>query len=173
MSLALGIALSLTLSQPKPHWVSDLLAGYALEDDESHRTLCAYDAAKGYYLVRSAECDGAILTLMLTKDRHLIANQFGYKVPSLEGENGTDAIKNRKLSNLKSNPGVQIGDSESSVRKALGKPSKVEKTGNRKQFDTFKYQWESKVGERKMYRLQTYTFKEGKLIEIMLHRGLD
>ncbi len=171
MVFAAGLYLTVLSTNEKPKWFSELLAGYALDNDESHREVGVHDATSGYYITRYSECDGAILVLKLTKDRHLIEGA-GYNVPGFSKDASGKPLAERKFSNLKANPNVAIGDTMASVREHLGKPKRTELTGKRKQFTTLRYEWLTKEREGKVSYIQEYTFKANKLIEVEFCRSL-
>lgn len=178
MSLVVAFALGLNFShQPAPKWFSPLLAGYLLENDETHRDVGVYDKKTGYYLVRYAECDGANLTLLLTRDRKMIQDQ-GYRVPSLpESEGNSHRLTEKPLPSLKTGKGIEIGDTQAQVQARLGKPQKVAKEGPANQYNVLSYQasakGDPKTGELGRFWLQRYVFKENRLIEVCFYRGLE
>ena len=158
-----------------PAWTKATLAGYAVDHDESHNAIGVYDKAKNFYLTRTAECDGAYLTVTLTRDRKVVQDA-GYAVPGLPtgpGEHRT-LLKLRPLRNLSTSMGVTIGDSESKVREIVGKPSKVEDEGWRDQYHSLTYKYKTKkVQDIAITYEHKYVFKEGRVIEIQVGRYLD
>ncbi len=178
MSVVLAVVLALNFSNSSaPKWFSPLLAGYLLENDESHRDVGVYDKRTGYYLIRYAEGDGANLTLLLTRDRKMIQDQ-GYKVPSLPDSGNTRLLAEKSLPSLKTGKGIKIGDTKSQVQSLLGKPHKTSTEGSANQYDVLSYQAAVKADPKKVGSLgqfwqQRYVFKENRLIEICFYRGLD
>ncbi len=111
--------------------------------------------------MRTVECDGGILGLVLTRDRHVVA-QDGYSVPSL-GKKGDMALTTKALPSLRTGKGVVIGDSPNAVRTRLGAPTKVTPHGR---FVDYVYKGRRGDGDHE----QTYTFKAGRLIEVSFFR---
>ncbi|MEI8281709.1 MAG: hypothetical protein WCG75_04835 [Armatimonadota bacterium] len=167
------VAASMTISSHSslPAWTKATLAGYAVDNDESHRTIAVYDRAKNYYLTRTAECDGADLTVTLTRDRKVVQDA-GYTVPGLPVRAGEQdhVLTMRSLSSLKTSMGVAIGDSESQVREIVGKPTKVKDEGSRKQYHALTYEFQTKKRDWSTTYSHRYVFKEGRLIEIQFGR---
>jgi hypothetical protein len=170
--IAFVVGAAIVMDSKPPKWFTPLLAGYALDIDESHTSTGVFDKAKGYYIVRSDDCDGAYISLTLTKDRHVVQSN-GFGVPSLSKDGNNRMVKERPLPSLQTGNGVTIGDSAQQVRDRLGKPSKVKEEGSRKQFDVLSYLWKTKERGYKCNYDQEYVFKEGKLIEIRFLRSMD
>ena len=174
-----AVIVALTLARPahaahQPKWVDSMLAGYALLDDEKHRDVAVYDEKTGFFIVREAECDGGLLTLLLTRDRSLLKN-FGFRMPG-KGDADHDeykAVTLKPLPSLSTGKGVAIGDTCEDVEKRLGKPTKVKKSGASEQFLDYVYSWKSGKGDYTTEYDETYTFKAGKLIQINFFRGLN
>ena len=100
----------------------------------------------------------------------------GYAVPGLALKSGQHrtSLKFRPLRNLSTSMGATIGDSESKVREIVGKPSKVEDEGSRKQYHSLTYKYKTKkVQDTAITYEHKYVFKEGSLIEIQIGRYLD
>jgi hypothetical protein len=163
--------LTITLAIPStgklPAWTKAALAGYAVDHDESHREIAIYDKAKNYYLTRTAECDGADLTVTLTRDRKVVQNA-GYTVPGLPIRSGEQdhVLTMRTLTSLKTSMGVAIGDSESKVREIVGKPTKAMNEGSRDQYHALEYRFNTGKKDCHTSYVHRYVFKEGHLIEI-------
>jgi len=154
-----------------PSWYDQKLAGYLLLFDERHDVVAVSDPKSGYFLVRSAECDGALLSLVLTRDRKMVS-EMGFKVPNYKTkEAGEQKILIKPIPSLSTGKGVTIGDSPDQVRQRLGPPTKTKHTGGRKQFVELVYTWKSGKGEDETDIEETYTFKGGKLIEIEFFEG--
>ncbi len=152
-----------------PAWFDRMLAGYELQYDQKHGQAGVYDAKTGYFLIRDIECDGGIVSVFLTRDRHMVSNA-SYKVPNFtpnpdEGA-GSQPLTNKPLSSLSTGKGVTIGFSRAQMEAKLGKPTQVKHSGPRKQFVDCIYRWQDKPGEEGITYEETYTFKEGKLIQI-------
>jgi hypothetical protein len=170
------IVSTILLGKPKNHakapaWLDFMLAGYALEYDEKHGEVGVYDQWKGFYLTRVPECDGGILSVTLTRDRALVSND-GFNVPGYGQDRGPEAPKviPKALPSLSTGKGVKIGDNQSQVKKLLGPPTREQFSGSRDQFVDLVYSWKSgKGGEGAEYD-ETYTFKQGKLIEVIFLR---
>lgn len=145
------------------------LAGYKLASGEENGIFGLFDPATGFYMMRDIECDGADVILTLTRDRHVIYDA-GYSVPSLGPkfpDEGRRKLDTKGLASLKTGKGVAIGDPTSRVRSKLGHPTTIKHTGDRKQYLTYEYKWTDKSnGDRADY-IETYTFRDNKLIEII------
>lgn len=172
--LTLLIALALAGSGKAPAWFDRSVAGYALQYDETHGQAGIHDPKTNYYLLRSIECDGAHLTVILTRDRTIMTSN-GYRVPNFKdpsGAEGYTAVVEKPLSSLSTSKGVRIGDTPSQVKARLGKPTEIKTTGSRKQFVELDYVWRDiKNGEGHIWT-NSYTFKQGKLIEITFNREM-
>lgn len=170
VSIATAVMFVGPTSGPKPpKWFDTSIASYSVSSGSNHRDVGIFDPKSGYYLLRSIECDGAIVTVLLTRDRHEIADN-GYFVPGIsppENERDERTLKPKRLPSLATHIGVRISDSPEAVVRRLGKPSKTERTGSRHQFLTYTYSWTHSSGETEegTYE-QIYTFKVGKLVEI-------
>lgn len=150
------------------------IAGHRLERGRASIE-AIYDAGNGYFLYRTAECDGADIGLTLTRDRNMVANE-GFFVPGFkpkDHENGTQKILRRRLKNLATNSGIRIGDSFESVRSKMGKPDKRLERGismHDSRFKELNYDWTEK-GRLTLSYGEGYVFKYGRLIEITFWRG--
>ena len=152
-----------------PQWFDNMLAGYAFASDERHKDVAVRDPKSGFYLVRDLECDGADISLVLTRDRKRIANDVANTASV--GDSGLPTLVAKPLRNLSTGKGISIGDSESKMRSILGRPSSFELDGNRKQFRVFTYHWTDRGGEMTAEVAQIYIFKKGRLIEIDFAQG--
>ncbi|MGV3618166.1 MAG: hypothetical protein ACO1SV_22800 [Fimbriimonas sp.] len=169
MSLAaLAVLVSAAPAEP-PRWLDRSLAGYVLAFDEKHGQAGIHDPKRGFYLVRGAECDGSHVSLILTRDRKEV-NQWGYKVPSLVDTQGYLPLRERPLPSLATGKGIQIGDTVAVLQKRLGRPTRVERSGDRRQFTSYVYFWRDVVDGEGEEVTNTYVFKGGRLIEISFHR---
>lgn len=146
-----------------PRWYDRSIAGYVLQNDEKHNTLAVRDPASGYMIMRGAECDGAILSLLLTKDRKRVAEN-GYQVPGYKSDHTGDMkLQTSPLRSLATGRGVKIGDSPLHVKSVLGSPTSRKHDGPSNIYWVWTYTWNhSPYGDIE----QTYTFKNDKLIEI-------
>ena len=175
--IAIGWVLAVLISSEKakghpPAWLDNMLAGYALKYDETHGVIGVSDPKTGFFIVRTVECDGGVITLTLTKDRHYVADE-GFRVPSLgnrDENSGNQPLVVKPLTALATGKGVRIGDTPGLVRTKLGKPTTVERTGNREQFLTWTYTWKSGTAVGDPTFEEVYTFKQSKLIEIIFSR---
>jgi hypothetical protein len=171
MLTAITWAILCSPSKP-PAWFDKSVAGYVLQWDDKHPGGCFFDSKKGFYVMRVPECDGSHLSLILTRDRKMVAGSaFHVKdLPKSMGENGYDTVHSASFRSLATGKGISIGDSQSVVRAKLGAPSKQEKAGNRKQFLEWTYLWRDvKKGVGAEWQ-NIYVFKTGKLIEVRFHR---
>ncbi len=147
-----------------PRWFDTMVAGYALTYDETRKPIGISDPKSGFFLLRTVECDGALLGLVLTQDRHVIANE-GYAVPSIKAE-GDMKLTVKPLPSLGTGKGVKIGDGTSQVQVKLGKPTRIERSGARKQFVDYVYIWPHGKSDTDGKDTQTYTFKANRLVEV-------
>jgi hypothetical protein len=160
--------LTLAPHAPKktPKWMDYTIAGYALSYDEHHSALLVLDPKTRFFILRDVVCDGAYVTLELTRDRAEInANggtltQRGAKVEL--NYDGLAAVT-KPLPHLATGKGVKIGDSMSAVKTKLGNPTKHGPSGSRDQFLDYAYLWKTSD----TLFTETYTFKKGKLIQIV------
>lgn len=128
-----------------------------------------HDPKRGFYLVRGAECDGSHVSLLLTRDRKEV-NQWGYKIRTLASDEGHLALKERPLPSLATGKGIQIGDTAVTVQKRLGRPTRVERTSDQRQFTNYVYFWRDVKNGEGDEITNRYVFKAGRLIEISFHR---
>jgi hypothetical protein len=173
MLTTLAFALAVGSPAHPPKWFSLKLAGHRLESGEKD-TEGIYDRATGFYLFRTGECDGAYIGLVLTRDRNEVT-QAGYYVPNFtpkEHGNGKERLRHRHLASLSTGGGVRIGDSMEAVRRRLGRPTSLDQDDSKARYPIYVYEWREKGPDARVYE-QRYTFKEGKLIEIQLSRGMD
>ena len=148
-----------------PVWTKARLAGYVV----SRGDIGVYDEARNFYLTRTIECDGADITVTLTRDRKVVSS-MGFKVPSYPSSEGSLELKMKPLSSLATSMGVAIGDNESKVRAIVGSPNKVTVDGPKRQFRTMSYTATVKQKDESTEYVHKYTFKEGRLIEIQFGR---
>lgn len=134
--------------------------------------VCWHDPNTGYYATKMMECDGAHRFARLSRDRRLV-EEAGFDVPNF-GKPSSDffsenKIEKRKLS-LSTKHGITIGMTESAVIKKLGKPDRSTKAGKKKEYSAILYRY-IKMDERENGSglRNTYIFKSGKLIEILLN----
>ncbi|HLK16553.1 MAG TPA: hypothetical protein VKT78_17235, partial [Fimbriimonadaceae bacterium] len=154
--------------QGAPRWLDFSIAGYAFAYDEKHTVTTVHDKKRGFFIKREVECDGGLLSLELTRDRHDVLEAF-----DMEGHPLSPSSVEKPLPSLTTGKGVTIGDSPATVAKRLGKPTKVERTGSRGQYLDYEYVWqEPKSGDDDLQASydEVYTFKKGKLIQIVFSR---
>jgi hypothetical protein len=167
-----ALALAIAPHGKMPAGFDNLIAGYAFAYDEKHNQACTYDSKSGYCIMRSIECDGADLTLLLTHDRYLIEG-MGYDVPNFGKVDSSPSMKLivKPLPSLSTGKGVRIGYTPAQLRFKLGRPTKIEKSGSRHQFTDYVYHYIDGTKDDGDDFTQTYTFKAGKLIEIRFSRS--
>ena len=158
----------------QPAWFDTMLAGYAFEYDEQHRPITVHDAKTGFYLVRSVDCDGAFVRLLLTRDRKLVS-EMGVGVPGFNDADPYEIAVEKPLPSLSTGKGLKIGDSEARMRALLGSPSKASVEGSRSQFRVCSYKWKSPKNKDDISVTydQRYTFKAGRLIEVEFWKSAD
>jgi len=169
ITIWLVLAQSSLPSHP-PRWFDTTLAGYKFAYDEKHAPVAIYDPKSHYILIRVVECDGADLTLLLTRDRYEVTD-MGFAIPGFKKQPETPEFTTtvKALPSLSTGKGLQIGDSVAKVRRRLGAPGKTEVTGARKQFLSYKYSFAAGESDDSREYDETYVFKAGKLIEILLN----
>lgn len=168
MSIALAILLSISGHlKPAPKWLDKTLAGYEISSE--HGAVGVYDPATGYMLVRDIVCDGADVTLVLTRDRKEISSDYQYAIPNYTASTATDELKPMKLKALplSTGKGVKIGDSMEDVKARLGPPTTIDKPGN---FVSYVYSYVTGRNMDGQEYTETYTFKADRLIEIIFSR---
>ncbi len=177
-ALIFGILTPVSKAERLPKWVDTKLAGYVFEPATGATEVCVFDHKTGYYFLRNGECDGAYLSLVLTRDRKIISD-YGYAIPgykSTSENNYYRQIKNKPLGSLSTGKGIRIGDKPAVVIAKIGKPKTISLTGGKFQFTNYIYEIEKAsgghAGDTTNYT-ETYTFKAGKLIEITFDRDLE
>lgn len=165
MSCLAVLVLALTPGLPKSMTVS--LGGFSLQQDKLTNA-CRYDANSGYYLIKTWECDGGHRSIRLTRDRRLV-EQSGYDIPNFGTKPEFESpykIEPGKLA-LATKHGVGIGETRTAVERLLGKPAR---TMSRGAYSAILYRhremFDKENGE--VFR-NTYIFKNGKLIEVLLN----
>ncbi len=145
------------------------LAGYALLSDRTHEPTVVHDPKSGFFLLRQSECDGGLLTLELTRDHHDLPPDLA-EFASWEGQGHIKFPIEKPLPSLKTSKGVSIGDTPAKLTQLLGKPKKIEPSGERAQYTDYVYKRRGGRGERDAEYTETYTFKHGLLIQILFFR---
>ena len=132
---------------------------------------CWHDPESGYYLYKTIDCDGAHVSVTLTKDRRMVLDcgfevaRFGRKPEETPGT----TIEDRKLE-LATKNGIRIGMTRQEVEDKLGKPTRTAVRGGEKQYWCALYKKVvMKDRERGHVLRNTYIFKHGKLIEIAIN----
>ncbi len=133
---------------------------------------CWHDAESGYYLYKAINCDGAHVSVTLTKDRRMVEScgfevaRFGRKPEDAPGT----AVEERKI-DLATKHGIRIGMTREQLEEKLGKPTRTAVRGEKKEFWCALYKKVvMKDRERGCVLRNTYIFKHGKLIEISINR---
>lgn len=153
-------------------WPSNMcvsMAGLSVESREL-TAACWHDPKSGFFAVKTLDCDGAHRMVMLTKDRRVV-NDYGYDTTRF-GRAPKDDWTGNKVEDhpfaAKTKHGVAIGDTKSRVLAKLGRPTKsVTKKGIYWCALYKKVVMDDK--ENGSVLRNTYIFKNGKLIEIMLN----
>src|SRR5476651_1285771 len=154
------VALSRPLSHNAPKWLDQTLAGYAFQYDEKHGQAAVYDATKGFFILREIDCDGAVVSLTLTRDRNIVVGQ-GYIVPDFKtksDQTGAQPLTLKPLPSLSSGKGVTIGDSGTQVQSRLGPPTVRHHSGEKKQYVDLVYSWQDGKADSDFRYTETYTF---------------
>ena len=132
---------------------------------------CWHDPESGYYLYKTVDCDGAHVSITLTKDRRMVEDcgfevaRFGRKPEEGNGQ----AIEDRKIE-LATKSGIRIGMTREQVEEKLGPPTRTAVRGAKKEFWCALYK-KVVMKDRETGRVlrNTYIFKHGKLIEIAIN----
>ncbi len=166
--IAALIAIALTVSWPANFTVA--VGGMSAEARVvSHG--CWHDPESGYYLYKAIDCDGAHVSITLTKDRRMVQDcgfevaRFGRKPEEGPGK----AVEERKI-DLATKGGIRIGMTRAEVEEKLGKPTRAAVRGGKKEFWCALYK-KVVMKDRETGRVlrNTYIFKNGKLIEISIN----
>jgi hypothetical protein len=146
------------LPKGAPSWLDERLGG--LELGSRARTV-RRDPTSGFYLCGSIECDGALQSLELTRDRHDVQNFQNY--------DDNDQPVSDKVAKfpLKTGKGLSIGDSQAKVRATLGLPTASSRVGPKGKYVEYAYRCSLKVNGRATKFEETYTFKKNRLIQIL------
>jgi hypothetical protein len=154
-----------------PKWFDNMLAGYELAYDEKHKPIGVFDAKTGFMLIRDVECDGAVVELLLTRDRKEVVHDYSYIAPNYnpaKSEGAMLAMTPKSLPNLRSGKGITIGDSPSLVRRKLGRPTKIDRKAP---YTTFTFEFRSGKTEDGRDYSEAYTFRANKLVEMNFSYG--
>lgn len=172
IALALSAVIGLASHTSTPGWLDNKVAGYVMDGGSEDSNIGVYDKRSGFFMIRDFECDGAIKSILLTRDRKLVADQ-GFYVPgfSPNDRRGYSKLIEKPLRSLETGKGVKIGDSQADVRRRLGFPTEAKHTGARKQFVDYEYRLHVGKGDDAEVDEQRYTFKANKLIQIDFEHG--
>ena len=133
---------------------------------------CWHDAESGYYLYKTIDCDGAHVSVTLTKDRRMVLN-CGFEVARFnrKPEDGPgNAVEDRQI-DLATKNGIRIGMTRAQVEEKLGKPTRTAVRGSAKEYWCALYKKVVMQDRERGHVLRnTYIFKHGKLIEISINR---
>jgi len=159
------LSILLLVAHHPPAWFDTTLAGYKFAYDEKHGSIAVHDPKSGFFLVREIECDGGLVSLLLTRDRKVVADN-GFSVTGYSASDSVlPKVVEKPLPSLSTGKGLSIGDSEAKLKALYGKPKSVQFEGNAKQFRVCSYKLKTDAD----YEAR-YTFKVGKLIEVSLFR---
>src|SRR5579863_3575379 len=154
MLFCAALAATLQMSRQElrhaPAWLDLKLAGYVLGNDERNPEILVRDKRSGYFMMRTGECDGAILILELTRDHRDPQNHF---------DGGVLQSPKAKHLQLTTGKGVKIGCSTTELIHILGRATKVERSGECREYTDYVYEW--RTGEKRgdpVEYLETYTF---------------
>lgn len=140
-------------------WPSRLtvrVGGMSVDEPQLH-SACWRDATTGYYLCRWIECDGAHITITLTKDRRLIG----------PWNHAWAAGVQKRQFPLSTAHGITIGATKDEVRRKLGEPIRTAIRGEQGQYWCALYKAVDKKHELALRN--TYIFKDNRLIEISIY----
>ncbi len=166
--IAALIAIAFTVSWPANFTVA--VGGMSAEARVvSHG--CWHDPESGYYLYKAIDCDGAHVSITLTKDRRMVQDsgfevaRFGRKPEEGPGK----AVEERKI-DLATKGGIRIGMTRAEVEEKLGKPTRTAVRGEKKEYWCALYK-KVVMKDRETSRVlrNTYIFKNGRLIEISIN----
>ncbi len=139
------------------------------------RIACWLDPGTGWFALKTRECDGAHVAIIITKDRNVV-EENGFDVPGFgreEKDFGSGEAIQRKSFAPKTRNKIAVGSKISTVVRILGTPTARFREGTRKQFEVLQYKAVLMTDKENGKSLEnTYVFKEGRLIEIRLFRNL-
>lgn len=144
--------------------------GFSLESRQVTNG-CWRDPQTGVYALKTMECDGAHRSITVTKDRRVISSS-GYNLARF-GKANPEGYENEVVERTvrsSTGHGVAFGASRTAVLRKLGTPFKSVKKGRNGEFrcDLYKkIQMDSR--EDGSVLRNTYIYKNGKLIEILLN----
>lgn len=149
------------------------IAGYILRYDPTHGDTAVKDTASPYVLIRTVDCDGASITLCLSKEMDdLESVGLGpQSISSAKFDSDGRTAKKDKLRSLSTGAGVSIGDSQATVIKKLGKPTSRNKSTTVSGGTDFCYEYHPHAPQSGPYFEEDYTFKNGKLVRIEFSRS--
>jgi hypothetical protein len=163
-----SLILLTTLAWPRSMTIS--AGGFSLESRQVTNA-CWRDPRSGVYALKTMECDGAHRSITVTKDRRVVASS-GYNLarfgkPNPEGYSNEVESRTVKASTAH---GVAFGASRTSVVRKLGSPFKTVTRGSKGEFrcDLYKRVVMDSREDGQVLR-NTYVYKNGKLIEILLN----
>ncbi|OWU65808.1 MAG: hypothetical protein CBB60_002770 [Armatimonadetes bacterium Cent15-Ar3] len=153
-----ALVFGVCLNRSKPAWVPHDLAGFVIGYGKESAQIKRKDAKSGFWIYRSLECDGAHVTVRLTRGRPTVP---------IPDEWDPQSKKPANLRYLGTDRGVTIGLTENQVSAKIGKPQKRKSDGT---YIRTSYEWKNlKNGEGHIYS-QELVFEKGKLIEISVGR---
>jgi hypothetical protein len=153
-----------------PAWMDWTIAGYALKYDEVHSPITIHDHRSGYYLVRAVDCDGAYLSLYLTKDKKFL-KEIGTDLNEEGGQRDGDSPIAKNLPALKTGKGISIGDTPTQIRHLLGKPTSEIRDRVKKSKLKLTYRFITGKNDDAVTYEETYSFQNGKLAVIAFYRS--
>ena len=153
-----ALVFGVCLNGSKPTWVPNDLAGFVIGYGKESAQIKRRDARSGFWIYRSLECDGAHVTVRLTRGQPMVP---------IPDEWDPESKKPANFRYLGTDRGVTIGLTENQVSAKIGKPQKRKLDGP---YIRTSYEWKNlKNGEGYIYS-QELVFKKGKLIEITVGR---
>lgn len=166
-----GLIAAIAVSSSSPAWAKDMtdaVAGLSVSVVSSSR-LARHDPKSGYFAYKTLDCDGAHRSVRLTRDRRLVEEEAAVDVPGF-GQPATEffgqGVTKRSLT-LATKHGVRIGMTDAQVRAKLGKP---DRTWAKSPYSATLYRQTVMDDRENGSGLRnTYIFKSGKLIEVLLN----
>ncbi len=150
-----------------PKGVATSLAGHTIVDRDRLSHHHGYDPASRFFLLTTADADGGYRSVTLTRDRRVEAQ---WKA----GGYNTEPHKTGPI-HLKTNLGVRIGMTRSQITQIMGQPKRTAVRGKNREYWSllYYYRWYQKSLNSYSLISNTYTCKNGKLIEIEINYGYD
>lgn len=163
--LVLGAARQDAVTLPKN--ITDAVAGLSVTKSIVTQTSW-FDKKSGFYAIKTYSCDGGHVYARLTRDRRIVEDE-GYEVLRFGKHDPERKLPSEHSFPLSTKNGITIGMSTGQVSKLLGKPIRTSVNGSKKQYTSYLYRYIKMFDKEEGIAFRnTYIFKSGKLIEILI-----